>query len=96
MNEERCGCCNLTLYLSVGSNLVRLSQLDETGIEMYQQVILPSVLEEIVNCHDVIAQEYLTEVIIQVYGPDLRFFRMNSIYSVWTCTCQPSLDSSEL
>jgi vacuolar protein sorting-associated protein 35 len=54
------------LRLLVGSNLVRLSQLEEIGLDMFRNVILPSLLEEIVSCNDVIAQEYLTEVIIQV------------------------------
>ncbi|KAJ3000722.1 Vacuolar protein sorting-associated protein 35 [Globomyces sp. JEL0801] len=35
------------LRLLVGSNLVRLSQLEETTLEMYKQTILPSILDEI-------------------------------------------------
>jgi vacuolar protein sorting-associated protein 35 len=34
---------------------------------LYQKTILPSILEQVVNCKDVIAQEYLMEVVIQVY-----------------------------
>ena len=55
------------LRLLVGSNLVRLSQLEEMTLGMFQTNILPSILDEIVSCRDVIAQEYLTEVIIQVF-----------------------------
>lgn len=54
------------LRILVGTNLVRLSQLDGVDLEMYQRTILPSVLEQVVNCKDVIAQEYLMEVVIQV------------------------------
>ncbi len=54
------------LRLLVGSNLVRLSQLDDTTLEIYKETILPNVLEEVVACKDVIAQEYLLDVIIQV------------------------------
>ncbi|KAJ3328792.1 Vacuolar protein sorting-associated protein 35, partial [Kappamyces sp. JEL0680] len=36
---------------------------------MYQGLVLPSLLEEIVGCRDVIAQEYLLDVIIQAF-PD--------------------------
>jgi vacuolar protein sorting-associated protein 35 len=54
------------LRILVGTNLVRLSQLDGVDLEMYQKTILPSVLEQVVNCKDVIAQEYLMEVLIQV------------------------------
>lgn len=54
------------LRILVGTNLVRLSQLEGVDLEMYQRTILPSVLEQVVNCKDIIAQEYLMEVVIQV------------------------------
>jgi len=54
------------LRILVGTNLVRLSQLDGVDMDMYQKTILPSILEQVVNCKDVIAQEYLMEVVIQV------------------------------
>jgi hypothetical protein len=54
------------LRILVGTNLVRLSQLEGVDLDMYQRIILPSVLEQVVNCKDVIAQEYLMEVVIQV------------------------------
>lgn len=54
------------LRILVGTNLVRLSQLDGVDLEMYQTNILPAILEQVVNCKDVIAQEYLMEVVIQV------------------------------
>ncbi|GAA98792.1 uncharacterized protein L969DRAFT_88837 [Mixia osmundae IAM 14324] len=60
------------LRILVGTNLVRLSQLDGVDLEMYQRIILPSVLEQVVNCKDVIAQEYLMEVVIQVFTDDFH------------------------
>lgn len=57
------------LRILVGTNLVRLSQLDGVDLELYQNDILPAILEQVVQCKDVIAQEYLMEVVIQV-----RFF----------------------
>lgn len=54
------------LRILVGTNLVRLSQLEGVDLDMYQRTILPSILEQVVNCKDVIAQEYLMEVVIQV------------------------------
>ena len=54
------------LRILVGTNLVRLSQLEGVDLGMYTQTILPSVLEQVVNCKDVIAQDYLMEVVIQV------------------------------
>lgn len=54
------------LRILVGTNLVRLSQLDGVDLELYQKTILPSILQQVVSCKDVIAQEYLMEVVIQV------------------------------
>ncbi|EGX95976.1 vacuolar sorting protein 35 [Cordyceps militaris CM01] len=55
------------LQLLVGSNIVRLSQL--VDLETYQSSILGPLLEQVVQCRDVLAQEYLLEVITQVF-PD--------------------------
>lgn len=60
------------LRILVGTNLVRLSQLEGVDLDMYRHTILPSVLEQVVNCKDVIAQEYLMEVVIQVFTDDFH------------------------
>ena len=57
------------MRLLVGTNLVRLSQLESINVELYSAVVLPKLLEQVVNCNDEIAQEYLMECIIQVF-PD--------------------------
>ncbi|XP_015795214.2 vacuolar protein sorting-associated protein 35 [Tetranychus urticae] len=59
----------LELRLLVGTNLVRLSQLESIDIERYKNVVLPGILEQVVSCRDGIAQEYLMECLIQVF-PD--------------------------
>ncbi|KAJ3820214.1 vacuolar protein sorting-associated protein 35 [Lentinula raphanica] len=64
------------LRILVGTNLVRLSQLDGVDLGMYQQHILPSILEQVVNCKDVIAQEYLMEVVIQVFTDEFHLFSL--------------------
>lgn len=43
----------------VGSNLVRLSQL--VDLDAYKNVILQPLLEQVVQCRDKLAQEYLLE-----------------------------------
>lgn len=53
----------------VGTNLVRISQLEGIDLKIYSEVILPAVLEQVIQCRDVLAQEYLLEVVTQVY-PD--------------------------
>ncbi|KAI8140334.1 vacuolar protein sorting-associated protein 35 [Fennellomyces sp. T-0311] len=60
------------LRILVGTNLVRLSQLDGVDLRIYQSLILPGILDQVVSCRDVIAQEYLMEVIIQVFPDDFH------------------------
>ncbi|CAH1763307.1 13377_t:CDS:10 [Entrophospora sp. SA101] len=60
------------LRILVGTNLVRLSQLDGVDLPFYQNTILPALLEQVINCKDVIAQEYLMEVIIQVFHDEFH------------------------
>jgi vacuolar protein sorting-associated protein 35 len=58
----------------VGTNLVRLSQLEtiESNQDIYIKLILPGILEQVVSCRDAIAQEYLMECIIQVFPDDFH------------------------
>lgn len=50
----------------MGTNLVRLSQLELLDLEMYRNSILPGILEQAVSCKEPISQEYLMECVIQV------------------------------
>ena len=72
------------LRILVGTNLVRLSQLDGVTLEMYQTTILPALLEQVIHCKDVIAQEYLMEVIIQVFPDDFHLRTLNLLLSACT------------
>ncbi len=56
----------LELRILVGTNLVRLSQLESVDSSYYQKDILPNLLEQVIKCRDAIAQEYLMECVIQV------------------------------
>ena len=53
----------------VGKNLVILSSMEEVDVEMYGEIVLPRILEQVVNCKDELAQNYLMDCIIQVF-PD--------------------------
>ncbi|KAJ3212302.1 Vacuolar protein sorting-associated protein 35 [Entophlyctis luteolus] len=67
------------LRVIVGSGLVRLSQLDGLGIVEYKTKVLPSLFGEIVSCKDPIAQEYLMDIIIQVFPEDFHFGTLDLI-----------------
>ncbi|GMG40488.1 unnamed protein product [Ambrosiozyma monospora] len=68
------------LQILVGSNLVRLSQLEEVDKNYYKKNILPTLLEQIIQCRDVIAQEYLLDVIIQVFPDDFHLITLDDFF----------------
>ncbi|KAG4305251.1 hypothetical protein PORY_001421 [Pneumocystis oryctolagi] len=72
------------LKILVGTNLVRLSQLEGIDLHIYKTNILPSIMEQIVQCRDVLAQEYLMEVIIQVFTDDFHLQTLDQFLSVAT------------
>ncbi|KAI3643705.1 hypothetical protein MP228_009869 [Amoeboaphelidium protococcarum] len=69
------------LRLLVGLNLVRLSQLPDMTLDLYKSKILPRVLEQIVSCKDVIAQEYLMEAISQVFSDEFHLGTLDELLS---------------
>ncbi|KAI8142409.1 vacuolar protein sorting-associated protein 35 [Fennellomyces sp. T-0311] len=73
------------LRILVGTNLVRLSQLEGVDLETYRTAILPGVLDQVVSCRDVIAQEYLMEVIIQVFPDE---FHLRTLQPFLSATAQ--------
>lgn len=83
------------LRILVGTNLVRLSQLDGVDLPMYQQTILPSILEQVVNCKDVIAQEYLMEVIIQVFTDEFNLHTLGPFLSA-TAQLHPRVNIKQI
>lgn len=66
------------LKLLVGTNLVRLSQLEAVDLDRYRKVVLPGILEQVVSCRDAIAQEYLMECIIQVFPDEFHLQTLQS------------------
>lgn len=83
------------LRILVGTNLVRLSALEGVELDVYQRTILPSVLEQVVNCKDVIAQEYLMEVVIQVFPDEFHLYSLGPFLSA-TAQLQPSVNIKQI
>ncbi|KZF19767.1 vacuolar protein sorting-associated protein 35 [Xylona heveae TC161] len=77
------------LQLLVGSNLVRLSQL--VDLETYKTVILQPLLEQVVQCRDVLAQEYLLEVITQVFPDEFHLHTLDQFLSA-TARLNPNVN----
>ena len=77
----------LELRILVGTNLVRLSHLDNVDLDIYKQNVLPGVLEQVVSCRDAIAQEYLMECIIQVFPDEMHLATLNNFLTCkYLCT----------
>merc|ERR1719336_1951583 len=60
----------LQLRMLVGTNLRRLSELTSVDKRTYKEVVLPNLAKQIVKGKDKIAQEYLMEIIINVFTDD--------------------------
>ncbi|CAG8536384.1 11514_t:CDS:10 [Diversispora eburnea] len=83
------------LRILVGTNLVRLSQLEGVDLALYQQTILPAILEQVIKCNDVIAQEYLMEVIIQVFHDDFHLRTLGPYLSA-TAQLHPKVNVKQI
>ena len=72
------------LRILVGTNLVRLSQLEGIDAATYRDVILPRILEQINTCKDTIAQSYLMDCVIQVFPDEFHLATLETFLT--TCT----------
>mmetsp|Transcript_10808 Transcript_10808/g.66751 ORF Transcript_10808/g.66751 Transcript_10808/m.66751 type:complete len:720 (-) Transcript_10808:375-2534(-) len=63
----------------VGKNLVLLSQLESVDLPLYQKSILPKLLEQIINCKDDIAQQYLMDCVIQVFPDEFHLHSLDAL-----------------
>ena len=70
------------MRILVGTNLVRLSELEGVTSAVYGTVILPKVLNQIVACQDPLAQAYLMDCIIQVFPDEFHIQTLEIILSV--------------
>lgn len=60
----------------MGTNLVRLSQLEEMDLTCYKHV-LKVILEEVETCNDALAQAYLLDCIVQAFPDEFHIQTLN-------------------
>ena len=70
------------LRMMVGTNLVRLSELEGVTSTIYGTVILPRILDQIVACRDPLAQAYLMDCIIQVFPDEFHIQTLEVVLGV--------------
>jgi len=83
------------LRILVGTNLVRLSQLEGIDLDLYKNQILPMILEQVIQCRDVLAQEYLMEVITQVFTDELHLRTLDQFLSA-TAKLNPAVNVKQI
>lgn len=70
------------LRLLVGSNISTLSRLQGVDLPMYKKTVFPAVLDQIVSCHDAIAQEYLADCVAQVFPDEFQLATLDHFLSM--------------
>ncbi|KAF5753058.1 hypothetical protein HS088_TW01G00976 [Tripterygium wilfordii] len=75
----------------VGKNLHVLSQLEGVDLDMYRDIVLPRILEQVVNCKDELAQYYLMDCIIQVFPDEYHLQTLETLLDACP-QLQPSVD----
>ncbi|KAI3384292.1 hypothetical protein SNEBB_005051 [Seison nebaliae] len=63
----------MDLCILIGSNLNLLSNQPTVTLDIYQNKILPVIIDQIRRCNDAIAQKYLFDCVIQVFPDDFHF-----------------------
>lgn len=73
--QERRAMCVL-----VGMNVVRISQLEGITREVYVSTLLPQLLSIMVRYCEPLAQQYLFEVLIQVFPDEFHLFTIDKLF----------------
>ncbi len=79
----------------VGKNLARLSQLDGLDAALYAAHVLPVVLEQIVNCKEAVAQQYLMEGLIQAFPDDFHIATLAELLAA-AAQLQPAVELRQI
>lgn len=82
------------LKVLVGLNLVRLSQLN-LDIDTYRDHVLPAIIEQIIECRDSLAQEYLVEVICQAFSDNMHLQTLDTYFGT-VIKLSPSVNVTQL
>lgn len=68
----------------VGKNLTYIGQLEGLDFKMYSESVLPRVVQQVVQCKDGIAQQYLMQCLIQGFPDDFHLGTLDKLLT--TCS----------
>ncbi|OII77695.1 vacuolar protein sorting-associated protein 35 [Cryptosporidium andersoni] len=80
------------LRILVGANLLRVSHLDGITQSIYTQEVLPKLLDVVLSCDDILAQQYLLDCIIQVFSDELHLKTLETLLAA----CMKTLPGVDL
>ncbi|KAL3317506.1 Vacuolar protein sorting-associated protein 35 [Cichlidogyrus casuarinus] len=72
------------LRLLVGTNLTRIAQFESITVDFYKTKVLPVILGQIVASQDIIAQEYLMDIIVQVFPENFHIATFDQLMNTLT------------
>mmetsp|Transcript_54426 Transcript_54426/g.62365 ORF Transcript_54426/g.62365 Transcript_54426/m.62365 type:complete len:782 (+) Transcript_54426:65-2410(+) len=73
------------LRVTVGENIVRLSNLEGVNLEVYQENVLPRLIEIIIKSNkDVMSQQYLMDCIIQAFPDEYHLNNLETLLETTT------------
>jgi len=79
----------------VGSSILRLSQLDTIDLAFFGNLVLPALLGQVVQCRDKLAQEYILDILVQVFPAEYHLetlpIFLDSLKSLLPETSVPSI-----
>ncbi|CAG9335631.1 unnamed protein product [Blepharisma stoltei] len=79
------------LRVTVGENINRLSSLQGVNIDLYQELVMPKIMEIVVSNKDAISQQYLMDCVIQAFSDDYHLQTLQLLLE--TCSnLQPTVD----
>ena len=65
------------LKVLIGINIERLSQLEGLNIYDYTHIILPQLLQEVVQCKDTLSQQYIIDCILAVFPSEYHYYTLS-------------------
>jgi len=75
----------------VGKNLTQLSQLEGLTFELYRDTVLPRILEQVINCKDPLAQQYLMQCIIMGFPDEYHLGTLTTLLDALPALVQPGV-----
>ncbi|CAK9435404.1 uncharacterized protein LODBEIA_P01310 [Lodderomyces beijingensis] len=65
-------------------------------IEFYKEKVFPTIVEQIIQCRDHLAQTYLIDVLIQIFPDEFHFATLDTLLNQVFLSLHPTLNKSEL